>query len=413
MELAGLAGSRLYPGSWSEWCADPSRPVATGPEVNGAMRLRVSQRRGRAPRRGRPRRARAGRVPHPSREPRPRRHSAHPRRDRGEAGALHGVQAERHARLASRDGARSSCGGGSATRDAAAPRRRARRGARAAHRPSRRGVRRAATSHARASGSSTRAPRAATRSTASTATTRPRRKTVAGEPGGPARERAGVEPQGRPHRVHDGARRPQQRLARGDDDGAPRRSRRARTRRASWRVLPGGGWSDFTFSPDDRRLAFIEYVSAEESHLWLMDVATGKRSAASRALPGASRCSTRTRSFSPDGKGLFAISDRGSEFRHVAWIELATGRERALAANLKFDVEDIALSARRAPARLRHQRGGRARAALPRPRHAQGTAAARRSCPASSRACAGARTEARSPSRMRRRARPATCFPTT
>ncbi len=32
MELAGLAGSRLYPGSWSEWCSDPSRPVATGPK---------------------------------------------------------------------------------------------------------------------------------------------------------------------------------------------------------------------------------------------------------------------------------------------------------------------------------------------------------------------------------------------
>lgn len=31
MEVAGLAGSRLYPGSWSEWCADPARPVAVGP----------------------------------------------------------------------------------------------------------------------------------------------------------------------------------------------------------------------------------------------------------------------------------------------------------------------------------------------------------------------------------------------
>ena len=30
MEHAGLVGSALYPGSWSEWCADPKRPVATG-----------------------------------------------------------------------------------------------------------------------------------------------------------------------------------------------------------------------------------------------------------------------------------------------------------------------------------------------------------------------------------------------
>ena len=30
MEIAGLAGSRVYPGSWSEWCSDPRRPVATG-----------------------------------------------------------------------------------------------------------------------------------------------------------------------------------------------------------------------------------------------------------------------------------------------------------------------------------------------------------------------------------------------
>ncbi|MFC4523999.1 sulfurtransferase [Cupriavidus pinatubonensis] len=31
LEVAGLEGAALYPGSWSEWCADPTRPVATGP----------------------------------------------------------------------------------------------------------------------------------------------------------------------------------------------------------------------------------------------------------------------------------------------------------------------------------------------------------------------------------------------
>ncbi|GAA5232772.1 sulfurtransferase [Verticiella sediminum] len=32
MEIAGLPGARLYPGSWSEWCSDPQRPIRTGPQ---------------------------------------------------------------------------------------------------------------------------------------------------------------------------------------------------------------------------------------------------------------------------------------------------------------------------------------------------------------------------------------------
>jgi len=28
MEVAGLGTATLYPGSWSEWCAEPARPVA-------------------------------------------------------------------------------------------------------------------------------------------------------------------------------------------------------------------------------------------------------------------------------------------------------------------------------------------------------------------------------------------------
>lgn len=35
MERAGMPGSRIYAGSWSEWIADPARPVAKGPAAPG------------------------------------------------------------------------------------------------------------------------------------------------------------------------------------------------------------------------------------------------------------------------------------------------------------------------------------------------------------------------------------------
>lgn len=110
-------------------------------------------------------------------------------------------------------------------------------------------------------------------------------------------------------------------------------------------VLPGVGWCAFRFSPDGRRLAFVERKSAREAHLWIMEVATGKR----RRLTTPGKDGPvyyADPHFAPDGKSLYAISDRGSEYRRVAWIDVASGRETALAANLAHDVEDLALSAK-------------------------------------------------------------------
>jgi thiosulfate/3-mercaptopyruvate sulfurtransferase len=33
LQLAGLRGAALFPGSWSQWIADPTRPVRTGPDA--------------------------------------------------------------------------------------------------------------------------------------------------------------------------------------------------------------------------------------------------------------------------------------------------------------------------------------------------------------------------------------------
>src|SRR3546814_9175071 len=39
MELAGLNGSALYPGSWSEWCSDSTRSEEHTSELKSLMRI--------------------------------------------------------------------------------------------------------------------------------------------------------------------------------------------------------------------------------------------------------------------------------------------------------------------------------------------------------------------------------------
>jgi dipeptidyl aminopeptidase/acylaminoacyl peptidase len=107
--------------------------------------------------------------------------------------------------------------------------------------------------------------------------------------------------------------------------------------------LPGGGWLGFVWAPDDRQLAFIEYVSINQSHIWLMDVADGNR----RRLTGADDAmpvSYARLQFSRDGKGLYAVTDRGAEFKRLVYIDLKTRKHTVLTANLSWDVEDFDLS---------------------------------------------------------------------
>jgi dipeptidyl aminopeptidase/acylaminoacyl peptidase len=105
----------------------------------------------------------------------------------------------------------------------------------------------------------------------------------------------------------------------------------------------GGGWNGFRFSEDGKRLAIVEFISVNESHLWVMDLATGKRRRVTRA-GGKEPVAYRNPRFSKDGRSLFATSDRDSEFHRLVLIPLEGAPERVLTPNIKFDVEDLELS---------------------------------------------------------------------
>ena len=102
--------------------------------------------------------------------------------------------------------------------------------------------------------------------------------------------------------------------------------------------LKGGGWGALDWSPDDKQLAVIEYVSVNESYLWLVDVATGER----RLLTprgGEVPVAYDGAQFSRDGKGLYVTTDRDAEFMRLAYLDLATGKHRYLTTDLNWDVE--------------------------------------------------------------------------
>jgi len=108
-------------------------------------------------------------------------------------------------------------------------------------------------------------------------------------------------------------------------------------------TFDGGGWGAFRFSEDGKRLAFLEYKSRTESHLWVMDVATAKKRRVTKEAKGEPVSYGGAR-FSKDGRGLFTTSDRGSEFRRLVYLPLDGKPEKVLTQHLNFDVDSFDIS---------------------------------------------------------------------
>lgn len=107
--------------------------------------------------------------------------------------------------------------------------------------------------------------------------------------------------------------------------------------------LQGGGWGVLDWSPDDQTLLVGEGISANESYLWLLDVASGAKKLVT-PKGGTEKVAYGGARFSRDGKGLYVTTDRESEFQRLAYVDLASGKHSYLTTTIPWDVDDFDLS---------------------------------------------------------------------
>jgi len=107
--------------------------------------------------------------------------------------------------------------------------------------------------------------------------------------------------------------------------------------------LEGGGWAPLDWSPDGSRMIAMEYLSINESYLWLMNTATGEKTLIT-PKGGGEKVSYGSARFSADGKGLYVTSDQGSEFQLLRYADLGATPFKPLSAHISWDVESFEVS---------------------------------------------------------------------
>ena len=107
--------------------------------------------------------------------------------------------------------------------------------------------------------------------------------------------------------------------------------------------LEGGGWQPVDWSPDDKTILLVEYISINESYLWLVNSATGERTEFTPRHTG-EKISYGESRFSKDGKGIYTVTDRDSEFHRLAYLDLATKTPKYFTSGIPWDVDTFDLS---------------------------------------------------------------------
>lgn len=106
--------------------------------------------------------------------------------------------------------------------------------------------------------------------------------------------------------------------------------------------VKGGGWGISDISSDAKQLLISESISANESHIWLLEIETGKltevtdRKSSSIINAGAK--------FSNKANEIWYVTDNGFEFERLATMNLLTKQTTFHTSNIPWNVKDYSLS---------------------------------------------------------------------
>jgi dipeptidyl aminopeptidase/acylaminoacyl peptidase len=103
----------------------------------------------------------------------------------------------------------------------------------------------------------------------------------------------------------------------------------------------GGAWYPLDWSPDDRKLLVLKYVSVAEAYLYIVDLVSGQKR---EVEPAPTKVGITGAKFSRDGQGVYVISDRDSEFAQLRYVNLFSGEKTVVSGHLSWDVEELAIS---------------------------------------------------------------------
>lgn len=107
-------------------------------------------------------------------------------------------------------------------------------------------------------------------------------------------------------------------------------------------VLSSGGYlKAYDWTPDDKQIVYCDFASNVASTLWLLDIASGRKTLLS-PKSGQSELYDNPQ-FSKDGKGIYVVTDHDSDFRRLAYIDFASGKISYIPSSSRWDVDEFQL----------------------------------------------------------------------